>query len=42
MVLTDVSSLGMHTRHGLHLNSEGEVRLVNLIGNRIVCKLDSG
>ena len=42
MGLIDVSSLGIHTRHGLHLNSKGEERLVNLIANKIVCKLDSG
>ena len=37
-----VSSLGIQTRYGLHLNLEGEERLVNLIANRIVCKLDNG
>lgn len=31
-----------HTRHGLHLNSEGEEKLVNPIANRVLCRLDSG
>jgi hypothetical protein len=40
----DVSSLNRndHTRHGLHLNSRGKEKLVQLIANEIRCKLDTG
>jgi hypothetical protein len=42
--LIDVSSSNRydHTRHGLHLNSEGKEKLVQLITNEITCKLDTG
>jgi hypothetical protein len=41
---TDVSSLNRnhHTRHGLHLNSRGKEKLVQLIVNEIRCKPDTG
>jgi hypothetical protein len=42
--LIDVSSLNRndHTRHGLHLNSGGKEKLVQLIANEIRCNPDTG
>jgi hypothetical protein len=39
-----VSSLNRNddTRHGLHLNSRGKEKLVQLNANEIRCKLDTG
>jgi hypothetical protein len=31
-----------HTRHGLHLNSKGKEKLVQLTVNEFRCKLDTG
>jgi hypothetical protein len=44
IALIDVSSLNIydHTRHGLHRNSRGKGKLVQLIANEIRCKPDTG
>jgi hypothetical protein len=42
--LVELSSLDRYdyTRHGLHINLRCEMKLVQLIANRIRCKLNTG